>query len=204
MCKQFLLTLMFVVTLIFTNHSNIQAQYHLGVEAGATLSSLYTFQAPSQNLFSGPVAGARGGLFFEAEVKDFIAIKTGLFGALKGANLNTGERWNLVYLTVPALLVFTPVKPLKLGVGVEFGALVANNFSASSTDSPFSLGIRGEIAWQINPSFRLIGHSTVDVNPTSSIFYTNDQGTISSKNSYSNITGGLSLAYTIKTFDKKG
>jgi hypothetical protein len=194
---------MLVVTLIITNHSNTHAQYHLGVEAGATLSSLYTFPEPIIEPLTGPVAGARAGVFFEAEIKDFIALKTGLFGVLKGANLDTGERWNLVYLTVPALLVFTPVKPLKLGIGVELGALVSNNFQLLA-DNKLSLGIRAEIAWQINPSFRLIGHSTVDMTPTTSLFYTDDQGNLLTRINYSNITGGLSLAYTIKTFSKKG
>lgn len=204
MCKQILSKIIILAIIIITSHSNIQAQYHLGVEAGATLSSLYTFQEPTTGrLFSDPTVGARTGLFFEAEVKDFIAIKTGLFGALKGAYLNTGERWNLVYITVPALVIFTPVKPLKLGIGAELGALVSNNFSSLTTNSPLSIGIRTELAWQINASFRLIAHNTVDVTPTTSIFYTDEQGNLLTKRNYNNITGGLSLAYTIKTFGKK-
>jgi hypothetical protein len=203
MCKQILLPIIIIALIITTSHSNLNAQYHLGIEAGATLSSLYTIQEPTIELFSGPVPGARAGLFFEAEIKDFIALKTGVFGVLKGANLHTGERWNVVYLTVPVLLNFTPIKPLKLGIGVELGALVADNYQALA-DNKLSLGIRAEVAWQISPSFRLIAHSTVDVTTTSSVFYTDDQGFLVTKNNYNHITGGLSLAYTIKTFDKKG
>ena len=203
MCKQILLKVILVATLIITSQRTISAQYHLGVEAGATVSSLYTIQESYVNNWASPTIGARAGLFFENEIKDFFAIKTGVFGVLKGCQLQMGERWNLVYITVPALAVFTPVKPLKLGIGIELGALVANNIRLLA-DNTLSLGIRSEVAWQINPSFRLIAHTTVDVTPTSSIIYTDDRGFLLASNNYNNITGGLSLAYTIKTFDKEG
>ena len=142
-------------------------------------------------------------MFFESEIKDFLAIKTGLFGVLKGCQLQTDDRWNLAYITLPFLVVFTPIKPLKLGVGVELGALVANNLPLLA-DNKLSIGVRAEAAWQITPSFRLIAHGTLDVTSTTSLFHTDDQGNLRGQSSHNNITGGLSLAYTIKTFDKKG
>lgn len=203
MCKQILLQVIIVATLIITSHCRLHAQYHLGVEAGATLSSLYTIQEQYVDNFASPVIGARAGLFLENEIKDFFAIKIGVFGALKGCKLQSNIRWNGVYITVPALAIFTPVKPLKLGIGIELGALVSKDFLLL-VNNKLSLGIRCEVAWQISSCFRLIAHSTVDVTPTSLIIYTDEQGRLLSKNNYNNITGGLSLAYTIKTFDKKG
>lgn len=205
MCKQILLNIILATTIIITSQSSIHAQSHFGVEAGATVSSVYTTTQTLTPYDSSikPIIGARAGLFFEHEIKDFFAIKTGVFGALKGSQLQTGDRWNLIYLTVPILAVFTPIKPLKIGVGVELGALVADNFPLL-TNNKLSLGIRGEITWQISPAFRLIAHSTVDVTPIYSIYHTDDQGFLLTKNNYNNITGGLSLAYTIKSFGKKG
>lgn len=205
MCKQILLQVILVATIIITSHCSLHAQHYLGFEAGATVTSLYTIQEPEPPIgrFASPTIGARVGVFFESEIKDFLAIKTGLFGVLKGCQLETHGRWNLVYMTIPVLVVFNPVKPLKLGIGVELGALIANNIPLL-VDNKLSLGVRGEVAWQISPSFRLIAHGTLDLIPTTTILYTDDQGNIAGQSSYNNITGGLSLAYTIKTFDKKG
>jgi hypothetical protein len=204
MCKELFFKVILVTTLIITSQRILHAQYHLGVEAGATVSSFYsTPQEPKMSEFIRPAIGARVGVFFESQIKDFFAIKTGIFGALKGTQFKSGDRWSLVYLTLPVLAIFTPVKPLKLGIGVELGALVSDSHPLL-TDNKLSLGIRGEIAWQINPSFRLIAHSTIDVTPTFSVTYTDDQGNPLTQINNNNITGGLSLAYTIKTFDKKG
>lgn len=201
MCKQILLKVILVASLIILSHRILQAQNHLGVEAGATVSYLHTFQEPLMKNWTTPVVGARVGAFFEHEVKDFFAIKTGVFGTLKGSQI-TGGRWNLVYITVPALAIFTPVKPLKLGIGVELGALVSNNISLITTNT-FNFGLRSEIAWQISPSFRLIAHGTLDLTPTFFVTYTDGDGNVLDNQGYNHITGGLSLAYTIKTFDKK-
>lgn len=203
MYKQILLKVIFILLFITNISHKTKAQQRIGVEAGATISALYSLDMDSVNTFSTPSVGARAGFFFESKITDYLAIKTGLSGAMKGCQLDKDNRWDLVYLTVPVLAVFTPVKPLKIGIGVEAGALILNNRYALRGNS-LTLGIRSEIAWQINPLFRLIAHATVDVTPNLSIQYTDDQGFPISKVGYNNISGGLSLAYTIKTFDKKG
>lgn len=203
MYKQILLKAILPLLLISIISNKTKAQHNFGVEAGVTIASLYSSNSDFRQIPFSPSIGARTGLFWESAITDFFAIKTGLSGELKGHQIDNNGRWDLIYLTLPVLAIFTPVKPLKLGIGIEAGAVVFNNIPLLEAEI-LTLGIRSEIAWQINPSFRLMAHTTVDITRRFYVHYTDDQGNPIDKVGYNNISGGLSLAYTIKTFDKKG
>lgn len=206
MNQLFSITALVFTIFLFSNQQSIQAQYSFGVEAGGLVSSLITLDQPypvagsnSRENLTAPVVGGTAGVFLERDFKENFALKVGLFSTLKGAYMYQNFRWNLLYLTTPILAVFTPVKPLKIGVGIEVGAVVYNN-ARFITDRTLSVGARTEIAWQINEAFRLIAHGTLDFTPTHIVLYTDDQGVNRGINRYRNVTGGLSLAYIIKTF----
>lgn len=194
--------------LLFITIEKGQAQYHFGAEAGVLLASQVTFDAPyvapnfdrSVELFSRkPLVGARVGLFLARAFTPRFSLKTGLFGSLQGAVVFQHTRWNLLYLTTPILAVFTPTKPIKIGVGIELKALINNAYRY--VENPLALGVRSELTWQVNSTFQLLFHGTIDLTPTDRTVYTDNQGETIAENYYRNITGGLSLAYTIKTFE---
>ncbi|MGH1338761.1 MAG: hypothetical protein ACRBFS_21785 [Aureispira sp.] len=200
-------TLLLAVFLL-VNQSIIHAQSSIGLELGTMVTSFYSSEPlykdrrfPSIASIQ-PAIGGRIGLSFEHSFKDFFAIKTGVFYALKGPYLDPDIRWSLGYVTVPVLAVFTPVEPLKIGVGIDFGALVTNSFAIVPAHR-VTLGLRSEIIWQMSPVFRLLLHGSLDLTPTTSVNYTDDQGAVIGTNIYKHFTGGISIAYTLKRFDKK-
>lgn len=190
---------------LLINSFTTKAQLHIGAEAGATISSVIS--TPSYPEIYSPRVGVRGGLFVENEFNSFFALRTGLFYSLKGARAKTADLfyWNIHCLTVPLMATFTPVKPIRLGIGLETSVFLSNNHQFMKLPV-VGLGAKGEIAWQINKMFRLIGHVTYNFTSIMEVYYTDDQGNITNNGNpipYNLIEGGLSLACTIKTFEKK-
>ena len=129
-----LLKAVFLTAFLSVSVSIVQAQSNLGLELGTMVTSFYTSEPLYQDknfpsiAAVKPAIGGRIGVFFDHSFKDFFAIKTGTFYTLKGPYLEEENRWTLGYITVPVLAVFTPMEPLKIGVGIDFGVLVMNNF----------------------------------------------------------------------------
>ena len=191
-----------MILLLGMSNIKLQAQTHLGVEGGVTVASFYSLQNTTNNLYS-PTIGARLGIVFEQEFTNLLALKTGVLGTLKGSQIQQlTQHWHTGHISIPVLINITPIKPLKIGLGGELNILVANNLNWAAINT-VTFGLRSEIGWQINPTFRLIAHGTIGVLPSHTVYQTNEQGNVVSINSYQHITGGISLAYTFKTFSKK-
>lgn len=182
-------------------HAHAQTKSHLGVEGGITLASFYSLQTTNDQFYA-PTIGARLGIVFEQEFTNLIAVKIGVLGTLKGSQIRQPAlNWHTGHISIPLLLNLSPIKPLKIGFGGELNILVAANLLFPAIN-PVTFGIRSEIGWQINPAFRLIAHATLGVMPSHTVFHTDEQGNVVSTNAYQHITGGISLAYTFKTFGK--
>lgn len=180
------------------------AQSSIYLEAGATVSTLYSitpeYKPPGkeQSLFQ-PVVGFRAGVALEHDFEGVFGLKTGASYSFKGAKVPENFRWSLGYLCFPVLAVWRPVPALKVGLGLEFSALLTNNAALPPTNS-VALGARTELIWQVTPQFRLLLHSTLDVTNSEKVTYTDDQGNPVATNVYRHLTGGLSLAYRLHNF----
>lgn len=181
------------------------AQSSISLEGGAVVSSLYSTQPEFKptgfediDNFK-PAIGFRAGVALEHAFEGAFALKTGAAYTLKGAHVFKDFRHSLGYICFPVLAIWSPVKTLKVGLGLEFSALLTNNAPLPPTNS-VALGVRSELAWQINPKFRLILHGTADFTNSERIQYTDDQGYPVATNHYKHITGGVSLAYVLHTF----
>lgn len=192
-------SLFIALTLLF-NLSCTNAQYKVGVEVGTTISSLMTFsETPLAYM---PKFGVRAGAFVERKFTNLFMIKTGAFYELKGAYdpQSLANDLSFHFITIPVLAVFSPNKWLKVAAGVETGILVAKNIPLYLTNL-VTVGARAELTWQINTAFRLIGHASFEISPFTEVMFTDDQGNPINSSSYHFLTGGLSLAYIIHSFE---
>lgn len=202
--RHVILNSLLTFALFIGSFCHAKAQLRLGAEAGATISSIVSI--PATTLYT-PRVGVRAGAFLENDFTSFFALRTGVFYSLKGGKAITNDLsfWNLHCLTIPLVATFSPIKPLRLGIGLETSFFVANNNMFMQTP-PVALGARAEVAWQINNLFRLIGHFTYDFTSILEIYYVDGNGypvNNSQPTPYNCLEGGISLACTIVTFEKK-